>query len=93
MCLAICRGISKEKMKRACRLTAMVEVNEGSHAIKVDTEEEHEREEVDIDALARKIEAQEESMSRAGLGAGAGIPHDPATKTLGSLTPMGRLTE
>ena len=51
-----------EKMKRACRLTAMVEVNEGSYAIKVDTEEEHEHEEairsrMDIDALIRRKEA------------------------------------
>ena len=30
LCRAICRGISKVKMKRACKLTAMIEVNEGS---------------------------------------------------------------
>ena len=71
----------------------MVEVNEGSYAIKVDTEEEHEREEVDIDALIRRLEAQEESVRQASSSAGAGNPSVLATQNLGSLTPLGRLTE
>ena len=74
-------------------MTAMVEVDEGSYAIKVDTEEEHEREEVDIDALIRRLGAQEEPVGQTAPGLGAGIPSEPANKTLGSVTTLGRLTE
>ena len=80
-------------MRQACRLTAMVEVNEGSYAVMVDTEEEHEREEVDIDELVRRLEAQEEHVRQAKAGEGAGDPGVPANKVLGSMTPLRRLTE
>ena len=58
LCWAICRGISKEKMLRACGITAMLSIRECVHLTSIDPEEYHEREEVDIEALIRKIEGQ-----------------------------------
>ena len=58
LCRAICRGISKEKMLRACGITPMVSIREGVRLDNIDPEENHEREEVDIEALIRKIEGQ-----------------------------------
>ena len=58
LCRAICRGISKENMLRACGLSAMLSIRESIHLAGIDPEENHEREEVDIEALIRKIEGQ-----------------------------------
>ena len=68
LCRAICIGISKEKMKRACRLTAVLAVSDGPHVVNVDLEEEHERDEADIASLIRKLEIQEEAVREAGRG-------------------------
>ena len=48
LCRAICRGIAKEKMLRACGITAMLSVKESVHHTSIDREESHEREESDI---------------------------------------------
>ena len=44
MCKAICRGIMKEKMQRHLQVRAVLEVEEGVHKRKVDTEEFHDNE-------------------------------------------------
>ena len=90
LCRAICRGISKEKMKRVCRLTAVMAVGDAPHAVNVDPEEEHERDEADIASLIRKLEIQEEAARQAGRGSGTGIPSALVSRTLASLTPLGR---
>ena len=77
LCRTICRGISKEKMKRACRLTAALAVSDGPHVVNVDPEEEHEMDEVDIESLIRRLEAQEESTRRVDRGSEVGIPSEP----------------
>ena len=53
LCRAICRGISKEKMMRACGLAALCSIREGTHITSVDPEEHHDKSEVDIEALIR----------------------------------------
>ena len=58
LCRAICRGISKEKMQRACGLAVLCSIEEGTHITSIDPEEHHERDEVDIEALIRKIEGE-----------------------------------
>ena len=50
LCRAICRGISKEKMLRACGITAMLSIRESVHLTSIDPEENDEKEEVDIEA-------------------------------------------
>ena len=69
LCRAICRGITKEKMKGACRLTPVMAVGDAPHAVNVDPEEEHERDEADIASLIRELETQEKRFDRR-----AGVP-------------------
>ena len=88
LCRAICRGISKEKMLRACGIIPMLSIRESVHLTSIDPEENHEREEVDIEALIRKIEGQvqEEQGDRAaslqgpGSRSGAGSPSAPVSR-------------
>ena len=93
LCRAICRGISKEKMLRACERTALLSVGDGPQIKNVDPEEHHERDEVDIEVLIRKIEAEEESSRRAAQGEELGTPGRPRFRTQGGELRLSRLTE
>ena len=42
LCLAICRGVAKEKMRRQLDIRAVMEVGRGVHRRTIDTEEYHE---------------------------------------------------
>ena len=58
LCRAICRGISKEKMQRACGIAAVLSIREGIHPTSIGPKEHHDRTEVDIEALIRGIEGK-----------------------------------
>ena len=58
LCRAICRGISKEKMQRACGIAAVYSIREGTHLTSVGPEEHHDKTQVEIEALIRKIEGE-----------------------------------
>ena len=49
LCRAICRGIAKEKMQRQYGLRAVMEVGEGVHKRRIDTEEFHNDDNVEVD--------------------------------------------
>ena len=97
LCRAICRGISKEKMQRACGIAAVLSIREGIHLTSIDPEEHHDRTEVDIEALIRRIEGeaqadrevQEEQAKDEQARKGNGSPSAPSTPTSARAGPSG----
>lgn len=100
LCRAICRGILREKMLRACGVTAVLSLCSGLPTQQVHVEEHHEREDTYIPALIRKLEAQEEEQRRKDtLNASRGYPtakilplKDPSRSGCAVLR-LSRLTE
>ena len=59
---AICRGIAKEKMRRQFGIRAAVEVGEGVHKRKIDTEEFHENDSIEVERFIEKQLAEAEGQ-------------------------------
>ena len=65
LCRAICRGIAKEKMQRQYGIRAVMEVGEGVHERRIDTEEFHDNDNIEVDRFIKKqLEEAEGQMNQ-----------------------------
>ena len=62
LCRAICRGIAKEKMQRQMGLRVVMDVGEGFHRRRIDTEANHENDSAEVDKFIRR-QLEESEMS------------------------------
>ncbi|MDA8582618.1 hypothetical protein N9L68_00265 [bacterium] len=88
LCRAICRGILREHMQRACGVTSVWPLSSESHVRHIDVEEKHEIYEVEIPALIHRIEAQKEEMRRKASSRDA---NESSAAALQGLVPLAEL--
>ena len=65
LCRAICRGIAKEKMQRSMGLRVVMDVGEGFHRRRIDTEANHEDDSAEVDKFIRRQLEESEMSSHA----------------------------
>ena len=64
LCRAICRGIAKEKMQRQYGIRAVMEVGEGVHKRRIDTEEFHDNDNVEVERFIKRLLEEAEGLSQ-----------------------------